>query len=206
MKIIAVQNRRKGLTALKLEDGSDLIIDTEIVIMRDLKSGVDIDDPIALRYDSDYKRAKSRALWYLSRGDHSEKALYDKLVLGGFSEEASAAAVERMRELGLVDDEGYAKRMAEHLSATGISRREIYFKLINKGIPSSIAKEVIAEDDSEESEKIKKLIETKYCKKLETEEGVQKVFAALVRKGFSFSDIKDAFKAYNEELNYNEEY
>lgn len=206
MKIIAVQNRRKGLTALKLEDGSELILDTEIVIMRDLKSGVNIDDPIALLYDSDYKRAKSRALWYLSRGDHSEKALYDKLVSGGFSEEASAAAVERMRELDLIDDERYARRLAEYMSASGISRREIYYKLTNKGIPSSVAKEVIEEDNSDESQKIKKLIETKYSKKLETEEGVQKVFAALQRKGFSFSDIKDAFKEYNEEINCNEEF
>ncbi len=206
MKIIAVQNRRKGLTALKLEDGSELVLDTEIVIMRDLKSGVNIDDPIALLYDSDYKRAKSRALWYLSRGDHSEKALYDKLVSGGFSEEASAAAVERMRELDLIDDERYARRLAEYMSASGISRREIYYKLTNKGIPSSVAKEVIEEDNSDESQKIKKLIETKYFKKLETGEGVQKVFAALQRKGFSFSDIKDAFKEYNEEINCNEEF
>lgn len=206
MKIIALQNRRKGLTALKLEDGSDLIIDTEIVIMRDIRPGIDIDDPVALLYDSDYKRAKSRALWYLSRGDHSEKALYDKLVSGGFSEEASAAAVERMTELDLIDDERYARRLAEYLSASGTSRREIYFKLINKGIPSSVAREITEEDDSDECEKIKILIETKYSKKLDTEEGVQKVFAALVRKGFSFSDIKDAFKAYNEEINYDEDY
>lgn len=205
MKVIALQNRRKGLTALKMEDGSELVLDTEITVARDIRPGIDIDDPDALRYESDLKRAKSRALWYLSRGDHSEKALSDKLITGGFSEEASGAAVERMKELGLIDDERYAKRLAEYLSGSGISRREIYFKLVNKGIPSAIAKEAAEEDESDECEKIKKLLRTKYSAKLETEEGVQKVFAALVRKGFSYSDIKDALRAYSEEIEFDEE-
>ena len=200
MKIIALQNRRKCLTALKLENGEELLLDTEIVIMRDLKPGVSIDDPDALLYESDFKRAKSHALWYLSRGDLSEKGLAEKLKTAGFGEKAAQAAVERMAELGLIDDEKYARRLLESLTMSGASEKEIYFKLKNKGIPSDIAKEVLSESETDESEKIKGLLYTKYQNKLETQEGVQKVIASLARKGFSFSDIKDALRAYNEEI------
>ena len=200
MKIVALQNRRKCLTAVKLENGEELLLDTEIVIIRDLKPGVLLDDPDALLYESDFKRAKSRALWYLSRGDLTEKGLLDKLKLAGFGEKASADATERMKELGLIDDEKFARRLAEMLESSGSSEKEIYFKLVNKGVPSGVAKEVLSERETDESEKIKKLLYTKYQSKLNTDEGVQKVIASLARKGFSFSDIKDAIRAYNEEI------
>lgn len=200
MKILALQNRRKCLTAVKLENGEELLLDTEIVIIRDLKPGVLLDDPDALLYESDFKRAKSRALWYLSRGDLTEKGLLDKLKLAGFGEKASADATERMKELGLIDDEKFARRLAEILESSGSSEKEIYFKLVNKGVPSDVAKEVLSERETDESEKIKKLLYTKYQSKLNTDEGVQKVIASLARKGFSFSDIKDAIRAYNEEI------
>ena len=201
MKIQSVTNRRKHLTAVVLEDGSELLLDTELAEYRDLKPGAEIDDPDALLYESDFKRAKSRALWYISRGDHSEKALREKLCHAGFSEAASSAAVLRMIELDLVNDERYAARMCESLSASGSSKREIFAKMLYRGIPSQIAKEcVFSEDGEDEVEKIKSLLDTKYASKLATEEGVQKVFAALIRKGFSFSDVKDALRAYNEEI------
>ena len=200
MKIVALQNRRKCLTAVKLENGEELLLDTEIVIIRDLKPGVLLDDPDALLYESDFKRAKSRALWYLSRGDLTEKGLLDKLKLAGFGEKASADATERMKELGLIDDEKFARRLAEMLESSGSSEKEIYFKLVNKGVPSGVAKEVLSERETDEGEKIKKLLYTKYQSKLNTDEGVQKVIASLARKGFSFSDIKDAIRAYNEEI------
>jgi regulatory protein len=199
MKIIALQNRRKHLTAVKLENGDELLLDTEIAVAKDLKPGVFIDDPDALLYESNFKRAKSRALWYLSRGDHSEKGLREKLLSAGFGEEASTAAVERMTELGLINDEKFAKRLVENLSLSGTSKKEIYYKLINKGISSHLAKEILSEDDGDESKKILHLLKTKYSSKLGSDEGAQKVIAALARKGFSFYDIKEAIKAYNEE-------
>ncbi|MBQ5911235.1 MAG: regulatory protein RecX [Clostridia bacterium] len=200
MKIISLKDRRKGLTSVLLEDGTELLLDTEIVIIKNLTPGAVIGDPDALLYESDLKRAKSRALWYLSRGDLSEKKLTEKLTLGGFMPSAVQSAAERMKELGLVDDLRLAQRLFEYYSEGGSSKREIYFKLTNKGIPSGIAKQVLEENETDEQEKLIKLIKTKYASKLKTEEGVQKTFAALVRKGFSFSDVKEALKAYSEEL------
>ena len=103
-------------------------------------------------------------------------------------------------ECKFIDDEKYARRLLESLTISGASEKEIYFKLKNKGISSDIAKEVLSESETDESEKIKGLLYTKYQNKLETQEGVQKVIASLARKGFSFSDIKDALRAYNEEI------
>ena len=89
MKIVSLKDKRKGLTAVLLEDGSELLLDTETVIINGLAPGVFLDDPDALLFESDVKRAKNRALWYLSRGDLSQKKLTEKLIQGGFMPEAS---------------------------------------------------------------------------------------------------------------------
>lgn len=203
MKIAALKDRRKGLTAVLFEDGSELLLDSETVIINNLAPGVFLDDPDALVYESDLKRAKSRALWYLSRGDLAENKLKEKLILGGFGEQASDDAVLRMKELGLINDERLAERLYQYLSESGASKREILFKLQNKGIPYDIAKQLAEEDYSDEAGKVLKLIKTKYASKLDTEEGVKKTFNALIRKGYSYANVRDALRAYNDEIEEN---
>lgn len=206
MKIVSLKDKRKGLTAVLLEDGCELLLDTEIVIANSLTPGAVLDDPDKLLFESDVKRAKSRALWYLSRGDLSRKKLHEKLITGGFMPSAAIQAVERMEELSLIDDTRLAQRLYEYLSESGASKREILYKLQNKGIPSDIAKQIIEADESSESDKLQKLIKTKYASKLQNEENVKKVFAALIRKGYNYSDVREALKAYSEELENSEEF
>lgn len=206
MKIVSLKDKRKGLTSVLLEDGCELLLDTEIVILNSLTPGAVLDDPDKLLFESDVKRAKSRALWYLSRGDLSRKKLQEKLIQGGFMPSAAIQAVERMEELSLIDDTRLAQRLYEYLSESGASKREILYKLQNKGIPSDIAKQIIEADESSESDKLQKLIKTKYASKLQNEENVKKVFAALIRKGYNYSDVREALKAYSEELENSEEF
>ena len=206
MKIVSLKDKRKGLTSVLLEDGCELLLDTEIVILNSLTPGAVLDDPDKLLFESDVKRAKSRALWYLARGDLSRKKLQEKLIQGGFMPSAAIQAVERMEELSLIDDTRLAQRLYEYLSESGASKREILYKLQNKGIPSDIAKQIIEADESSESDKLQKLIKTKYASKLQNEENVKKVFAALIRKGYNYSDVREALKAYSEELENSEEF
>lgn len=204
MKVVALNNRRKQLTAVCFDDGREILLDTELLVIENIRVGSEICDLEEIIYKSDLKRAKSRALWYLSRSDHSEKALYDKLIRGGFSDKASSNAVLRMKELGLVNDEAYARRMAEYMSETTASNREICEKLQSRGINRDLIRQLELSNDGE-TDKIKRLLNTKYQNKLGDPEGVKKVFAALIRKGFSYSDVKSAMKEYSEEILYSEE-
>ncbi len=205
MKILSIKRGKKHLDHIILEDGTELVLDSDLSETKKLSPGTDISDPEALRYESDYIRAKSRALWYLSRSDHSEKALKDKLVTAGFDQRAVEAACLRMIELDLINDERYARRMVEYLSASGSSKREIAYKLSVKGISSDIVREILSENEDDESSKVLKLIETKYKNKLSSEKDIEKVFAALMRKGFSYSDVRSALKNYSEQLELCEE-
>ena len=205
MKIVSLTEKRKNLTAICLEDGSEYLVDSDLVTTENLTVQGEIEDVDELLLKSDFKRAKSRALWYLSRSDHSKKALTDKLIKGGFSKESIDLAMMRMEELGLINDETLAIRLNEYFSSQKMSKKEIYHKLILKGIERELAKDIVFCDDESESEKIKELLKTKYSSKLDSEENIKKVYASLVRKGFSFSDIKEALKIYSEELENSED-
>jgi len=205
MKILSIKSGKKHLDHIILEDGTEICLDKDVVEAKKLCPGFDITDPEELIFESDYARAKSRALWYLSRADHTEKGLAEKLQTAGFAQKAVENAVERMKELGLIDDVKYALRLCQSLGQNGTSQREIYFKLIKKGVPGDLAKQVLSEEEKEEYEKILYLLKTKYSLKLNSKEEIEKTVNSLARKGFSFSDIKEALRQYNEEIIYNED-
>lgn len=59
------------------------------------------------------------ALMLLSRREYSEAALQERLHRKGFEEEAIAAALERCRHYGYLDDERYARLRARRLLTEG---------------------------------------------------------------------------------------
>ena len=110
MKITALKRQKKHLTLVSFEDG-EILLDNDVCTDHSLKAGADISKEKAeeLLYESEYARAKSRALWYLDRADRTEKALYKKLVEAGFEKKASAAVIARFCEVGLIDDRRFAE-------------------------------------------------------------------------------------------------
>ena len=204
MIITEVKREKKHLARVGLSDGREILIDTDVCTAFRLKAGLEIDEDQLreILYQSDYERAKSRALWYLDRNALTEKALYDKLVKSGFSQKASAAVLGRLCELGLLDDRRYAACYAEQCIHANLSCRDTYFKLLARGVPKEIAKDALSAQEPDERTQIRAVIEKKYRIKLEDKENTQKVYAALIRKGFSFGAVRDVLKQYSEELQY----
>ena len=202
MQITSLNKDKKHLMRIIFNDESECFLDNDVVFENGLSVGTDVDEDKLkeLRFCSDYKRAKSRALWYLDRMDYTEKAIFEKLCKAGFSKEASAKVLANLCEFGLIDDRRYAERMAERLISSNVSKREALNKMYLKGIPLEIAKEVLSENDCDEDSQIKALLEGKFAYKLTLEKGPEKVFAALVRKGFSYSAVRSAMKQYIEEI------
>ena len=106
MKITEIKPRRKRLSAVYIDGEFAVSLDTQTLIENRFDVGREIDDEdlheiIKL---SNERRAKEKALWLLSYREHSKKELEDKI--RRTADEASAQkAVDRMEELGLVDDE-----------------------------------------------------------------------------------------------------
>lgn len=207
MKIINAQKARGSQVKIIFEDDSEILLDKEFFLNSSICVGLDLDksEIEKIKIESDYIRAKSRAIYYLSNGDLSKKSLTQKLKTAGFSEQNVQKAVERMIQLGYVDDYKYAARLAQSFKNQNISLLEAKHKMYEKGIPNDVIRSVLSSYDADPVEQIKNLITKKYSAKLNTPENVNKVFSALVRKGFGFADIKSALRSYAEDIEFSED-
>ncbi len=199
MIITAIEPRRKSLSAIFIDGEYALKLDTETVITERLKIGVEIDDDrlLELIKASDAKRAKEKALWLISYRDHSEGELRQKL-LRDFGEEAVDKAVHRLCELGLINDENFARKYAQSLSHKHMSQRQIQQKLRQKGLDRDLTSEAVEDLDLDEKEEIRALINKKYLRKLSDEGDLRRTIAALQRRGFGYSDIRSVIEEFTE--------
>ena len=103
MQIVEVIPQKRHLTKLVLSGGREILLDKSFVAEKCIKAEQTVTEEqlAAWKEESDYVRAKSRALWFLDRADHSEKALYDKLLRADIPPKACAKAIARLKELGL---------------------------------------------------------------------------------------------------------
>lgn len=207
MQIKEVKKDKKHLCRVTFLDGTEIFLDTDTCAEEGITKGLQLSPERLeeIKFSSDYKRARSRALWYLDRMDYTRKALYEKLVKAGFSKEASAKVLDKFCELGIVDDLRFAERLASRFSESNLSKKEAVSKLLRKGVPFELAKQVTEEQNTDEQVQLAALLEGKYASKLAAEKGEQKVFAALVRKGFSYSAVREAMKKYIAELEFCED-
>lgn len=205
MRVKELKRDKKHCFKVTFDNGRTEFIDVDVVAEYGIKSDMELDEEwftqVVMKH-SDYVRAKERALWYLDRSDYSERTLFEKLCRAGFSEKSCSEVMAFLREYGMVDDRRYAMRLSERYSEANVSKREAYQKLIMKGIPSALAREVTAQTEFDEGAQIRALIEKKYRNKLSDRASVEKVYAALIRKGFSFGAVRDALKQYHEEMQY----
>lgn len=201
MKITALQKKKKYLTGVYIDFEYALDLDTRVLEENRILPDKEIDDEKLreLISQSEHRRAKEKALWLISFRDHSSKELFVKLKRD-FSEEVANATVERMRELRLIDDESFARRLARDLHTKHQSEQNIRLKLIEKGIDRDFAESVVSELEIDPVEEITILIEKKYSKKLSDETGRRRTVAALQRAGYKWSDIKSALAHFDEDF------
>lgn len=201
MKISHTKGRGKKIHLL-LDDEYQITTDIDFWAEHYFKDGTEItqEEWESLTDSIYYKRAVDKCYDLLSRRDHSVKELKTKL-LRTVDEKNADKAIEKMLELGYLDDEKYARNLVKYLAQTrNMSKNHIKQEMFKRGIPNEIIILVMEDYEFDNVSCVVDLIMTKYRNKLNNEDGNKKVIASLMRKGFSYSDIKNAFyRIENEE-------
>lgn len=198
MYITDLKKERKLLTAVFVDGEFWAKIDNDIVAQNAIKPRVSVDNTflVQLKFDSDYKRSKEKALYLLSFRDYSKKELTDKLKKD-YAVDAVQKAVERLEELGLVNDNVFAQKYAKELLFNKhFSKRRAEFELSQKGINKDVICEVLSELECDSVEQIRSLVDKKYKLAYSDEKVKQRAVAFLQRYGYSWDDIKQVFNTY----------
>ena len=131
----------------------------------------------------------------LSRRAHSKKEIVMKLSQK-YPKQAAQSAADKLEELRLIDDAKFAELYAEELyERKKFSPKRIENELKLKGISSEIASETVKSLDKDDFNRIILLLNSKYRNKLSDGKDVRRTVNALMRMGYSYSDIR---KALNE--------
>ena len=146
-----------------------------------------------------FRRAYNKGLDLLSRRPHGTKELVKKLCEKGHEKESAEKACDRLLELGLLNDEEFARLLANELyERKGYGIKRIKQELIFRGIEREIAENAIESLDIDTQTRIILVIKKKYLNKINEEKGIKRAVDGLIRLGYSYSDIKNALNSISE--------
>ncbi len=200
MTIGRVGKTKQGRWALFDEAGEFLFsVDGETLVKSGVRAGSVLDEAAleALRAESGERRAKDKALEYLSARDYASGELLEKLS-ARFDGHAAAAAVAEMTRLGLLDDARFAAHRARVLAGQNKSPREIRRHLRQKGVEGALADEAVDALALDEAAACRAVIEKSLQRRL-GEGRRDLVIAALARRGFSYGAIREALESVETE-------
>lgn len=202
MTVTALEERKKGMSAVFIDGEYAMMLDTFTLAKEGIKVGSDIDDDTLHEVikQSNYNRAKEKALNLIEYRSRSRKEIVERL-RPLYGEEAAMLAADKMVDLGLVNDNAFARDLAyELLNRKKYGAKRAVYELMRKGVDRELADEVIEELSPDPQEQIHKLLETKYAKKLYDDKSRKKTANAIAALGYSYSDINAVMRELDNEF------
>ena len=204
---------RIELKTVKLRRGRDrwaVIADGETVIKTDYeilyrlgvfsKTNTNEKELGFIKDEVELYEAKKRALYLISLRSHAGKELERKLRQKGFSAAAAQGAVGYMHDHGYIDDAEFALELTRSLSSRGWGENRIRSELYGRGVDRETIDTVIGPGSESEAQCdiAKRVLRKKLTGRKMVPEDRGKLYAFMVRRGFSHDDIDAAFRMIGE--------
>lgn len=199
MVITALKKTSPEHVTVMLDGGEEIHSTLGVITEQRLFTGKDLDEEAlhALREQSLYALTLERAVSLLSYRQMSGKELLTKLKQKGCNADASEAAVDRLYELRMLDDEAYAQAVSRHYAQKGYGAARIRMELGRRGISRDYWDDALEAAPGNE-DKLDRLLRSK-LRDPEDRDEVRRATASLYRRGFSWDEIRAALQRYQEE-------
>ena len=210
MKITEITKEKGRLFSLRFDDGSKLWLHADLLQSEFLHPGDDLTPEriAALRQKAAEHRAYEYGLYLLEKRGYSYRELYDKLMTApDAQEDAVLKALEKLTRYGFVNDARYAEQLAAHfVEGKKYGLRRAAFEMKHRGLSQTDIDDALAAYDDPEriSEMLLELLQKKYARYLtdpDDRKSTEKVTAALVRRGYTYNQIRYAIEDYYAALN-----
>jgi regulatory protein len=195
---IAVQKKRKNRCSIFLDDEYAFGLDQDIVLQFGLKKGDQLTEQQVeqILLNEEKKKAKDRALKFLSYRDRSEKEIRTKLKDIGYDEKIIEWVIGELKRLKFLDDERFAQSYAQTQMITR-PMGEYYLRreLKQKGLEAELIEQTI-EKVYEEKDQLSVAIELaqqrkKRYKNIDEIKAKKRVSDFLLRRGFDWDVVSE---------------
>lgn len=199
IKEVKPSQRKKGRFLVILEDGDILRITEEELLRFGLRSGEELEEETleALRSSAKTSQVKAQAAGMIGRRALSKSELQRRLIRGGAAEADAQAATDWLEDIGAVDDPAYAAAVVRDYGRRGYGPARIREELRRRGVPRELWE--VALEELPDSEDILDDLIRKRCRgDLSDPREVKRLSDGLLRRGFSWSQVKEALSRYTE--------
>lgn len=195
---------KQGRLALFFDEEFAFSVDLETLAQFGLQKDMELteEELEELTQQTQYKKARDRAFKLLGYKSYTRFLLKQRLTQEDFPLDVVADVLDRLEELGLIDDLDYAHRCAAdllHLKKYSLSR--VKQELRHRGVEEADIEEALMELDNDPQEQIRQVIERKYRTALSDEKGRRRAVNGLQRLGYSYSQIRQALSEFEIEIN-----
>lgn len=207
MEITALEEYKGETWRLELDGSRETtyFINASVVDEFMLKKGQELSgDALARIQGADtLRKAKRRALYLLGSRQYCRGELLKKL-RRTYGEDIARSAVDYVTEIGYVNDEEYAPKLAEYLIHTkrwGLRRTR--YEMLRRGLDEELVDNALAEfSDEEIDEEITALLEKRYSAKIQDYDDRRRTIAAFARRGYDYRAVKRCIEALLEREGY----
>ncbi len=176
-------------------------IDAYVAAERGLKEGVTLshEELDEARIAGERALAMSRALNFLGYRARSEKEVRDRLRRYGYGEEMVESVVGRLKKLGYVDDEDFARFLVREKVRRRYGSRMVLAELRRSGVAPELARDVVDEEfaGKSEVEEARSVAARRYNRGGSGAE-TRRVYAFLMRRGYSPEVCAEVTREYRE--------
>ena len=135
----------------------------------------------------------------LDKRDYSRAELLKKLTEKGVDEAEASEAVERLAELGFVDDARYAPIIVRHYAAKGYGAQRVRQELQRRGIPRELWDEAMREMPRQD-DTVDRLLRSRLKSDAPDRAELKRATDFLLRRGYGWDEVKSAIARYNSEI------
>ena len=166
-------------------------------------------DPVAEGPEADPESvARKILLDQLTGQARSRRELADKLAAKNVPDDVAAQLLDRFEEVGLVDDEAFARSwIASRQPGKGLARRALAQELRRKGVDDEVARDALDEIDPADEEAAARALVRKKLRTLSRVDqttATRRLVGMLARKGYpsglAFAVVRDELAADPVEL------
>ena len=208
ISVSAVSEGAEMMISVSISDGDGrsekrkFLIFTEQYLELGIRKGRIIDEETFDKLEELSKKCRAirKGSDLLSYSASSKVRLAHRLRSKGIDKENAENAAEHLEKIGLINEEADVERQVASCLKKLWGKKRIYRELCAKGYNSDIVSENISLIDEETLvQNCAILIKKKYRVIPDEPNEVKKIIASLVRYGYTFSEIKEAFRMVAEE-------
>ena len=197
---IEASKHKRGRVLVFLEDGACLKITEQELLDFGLRAGDELDKPTLdrLKEAAGVSTVKATAADLIGKRAMSRRDLERKLQEKGASEAEARYAAEWLEAIGAINDADYAALLVRHCAQLGYGPARIRDKLYEKGVPRELWEDAL-DTLPDQSEDVDRFLRSKLRGELPDEKEKKRLTDALLRRGFSWGDVRAAWNRLGSE-------